>query len=231
MLKTFNLAKYFSIKYAAHNLAPAIEAKLIDVKNTFPEAAITSEFAAIDYIKNIANRIIHKLIRCNSLKQCSELAPLFAAVASKDGLATVIAYTPGHQYNIILTENGLLGVDFTALQFKVDKIAQSMESELMRGQEDDSEYDWVLYNNAAKYLLEKAFRNPFESIRVWPIKNLAVLNNTRIAAANDLFGAPVAIHYDEKYIQKEYPDYANESDSSIMHEPHPLRGSRSMGFE
>ena len=182
---------------------PLIES-LKSIKKSYPNAQLAnSKKSAVDYIVNNAPSIIYaNMIRCNSLKQCSSVSPIFAAKASNDGFATLIDTRPGHVYNVMLTAEGPLGVDLTALQFKMSELANKIA---------DDEYldkDPFGEKRAEKQLLEKLIKNPFETIKVW---SMDILSGYAPNSEN-LFGGLEIEDQEQKH-----PEFGSESNPETIY--------------
>jgi len=105
--------------------------KLSQIRKEFPGAQLApSRKAAAEYVAKVAPDIVYTYMICTlgGLKQCSSVSPYFAAKASDEGFATLVAVIPNHQYNIMLTEEGPLAVDMTRLQFEVSSFTPRKES-------------------------------------------------------------------------------------------------------
>lgn len=189
--------------------------KLESVQKIFPQAKITKMVEAKQYVLNIAPKIIYtNIIQCRSLKQCSEVAPLFAAIASKDGFATLIASAPNHYYNVMLTEEGPMGVDLTALQFKANSLADKI---LENDDEEWDEIDPMGERRAKEQLLSLIVKNPYETVRIWHM-------NYTVGEAPYASGISekLELKFDKKDQEEQYPAYMKQEDKSVVDEAHPL---------
>jgi len=181
---------------------------LEEVKKIFPQAQMAPSIrAAKDYIINIGPKIVYAhIISCRSLKACSSTAPTFGAVASKDGFATLITPSSGHYYNTMLTEEGPLGVDFTMLQFEVAELSEKISNS------DYKESDPYGERRAIKILLDRVYKNPFETIRIWKADYPLGYPPYKEGLSGEL-----KLTYND-----EDPEYNLEQDISKMDEPYEV---------
>lgn len=212
ILRLFKSAFNDVVIIKANNL---IKEKLSQIQSQFPEAQLVPSIqSAANYIQKIGPEIVYTYMICTlgGLKQCSTISPYFAAKASSEGFATLITSKPNHQYNIMLTEEGSLGVDLTRLQFEVNNLASKiLEEEDISGKYNDN--DPFGENRATQLLKKELIKNPFRTIRIWKTDSIDGVAPSKNALTGDFIR-----HFNPKLQQTDHPEYGSESDPKEMYE-------------
>lgn len=95
-----------------------VEATIKSLQSKFPQVRLRpfSEFKA--FLDNLVPRLVHKyILKAGTMKNCSGVSPDFAEMGAQAGFPVLIQHVPGHQRNLVLTQEGPYVVDLTYIQF------------------------------------------------------------------------------------------------------------------
>lgn len=169
----------------------------------FPDARV--ELRSIAELKqwlraHVPVAIAAWMLRSRSLKVCSGISPAFAEVLFRDGWPAVTCAIPRHQFNVVVTLEGFVKVDMSAIQFQVC---------------DQDDYDEV------RGLLRQVARNPFRAIEVkryasWPAHVQRVPDGR--SGFSSMWDPLKDYDNTERWIRKhgleEFPDFLAEIDAA-----------------
>lgn len=103
--------------------------------------------------------IFQHIIVARAVKVCSNISPIFGFIARHHGYDAYVLQTPGHVVNVVVTEDGPLLIDLSAIQFKLCDFVS---------EEDITDWDLYGTEGALRKVLRYIIRNPWRAIKVEP---------------------------------------------------------------
>lgn len=120
------------------------------LQENYPDVSLKPVNDLIAFLKEWVPAMVYRyMIVARTTKSCSSISPAFAEFASTKGFPTFVYHMPGHQVNVILTADGPIQVDLSAIQF-----------------EFCPQDDWDDEEEEKLRLVEKVKQNPFSAIKV-----------------------------------------------------------------
>ena len=154
LIQTRIYKKYASIEeYQAF-----VDETISTIKTKFPNVELRSFGQFKSFLDNLVPKLVHKyLILSGSMKNCSGISPDFTEIACQAGFPVLTMLQPGHQLNLVLTQEGPYSVDLSYIQFTCKHQVDSDTDE------DGSERRAVLENYKALY------KDPFKALKIAPL--------------------------------------------------------------
>lgn len=103
--------------------------------------------------------VLRFMSMARSVKVCSSISPAFAAISRVFKIPAYIVSEPGHMFNVVLTDEGPIKVDLSAIQFKLCKVAKQFESD---------KRDRFGEKRATRKLLQQMESDPLNNIIIEP---------------------------------------------------------------
>lgn len=120
------------------------------LQTKFPQVQLRSWGEFKTFLDSLIPKLVHKyLILSGSMKNCSGISPDFAEIGAQAGFPVIVDFSPGHQYNVVLTTEGPYKVDLTYIQFTCN-----------HDWNDDEAREEVMKN------YRELYRNPSKAVKI-----------------------------------------------------------------
>jgi len=120
--------------------------------------------------------IFQHIIQAKAVKVCSSISPIFGVIARYYGYETYVITAPGHKLNVVITPEGPVEIDLSAIQFKVCDFVE---------EEDTTPRDPYGVKKALKRVLRYIIRDPNRAVKIQPYEGpMSVLEEPRV---NELY--------------------------------------------
>ena len=150
LTKTRVFQKYASIE----DYQTFTDEAISTLKNKFPQVKLSSYGEFKVFLDSLVPKLVHKyLLLSGSMKNCSGISPDFSEIACQAGFPVLTILAPGHQLNLVLTQDGPYMVDLSYIQFTCK---HEVESDYPTKEERKE----ILDNYRALY------KDPFKAIKV-----------------------------------------------------------------
>lgn len=116
--------------------------------------------------------IFQHIIQAKAVKVCSGISPIFGIIARNYGYDAYVVSVPGHFFNVVITPEGPIEVDLTAIQFQVCDFVKD---------DDTTARDPYGIRKALRRVLRHVIRDPSRAIKIQPYTgSMAVLQIPRV---------------------------------------------------
>lgn len=120
--------------------------------------------------------ILQHIIQAKAVKVCSGLSPIFGIIARYHGYEAYVVSTPRHFFNVVITPEGPVEIDLSAIQFRVCDFVEDS---------DKTHRDLYGVKKALKKVLRHIIRDPRRAVKIQPYEGpMEALQEPRI---NDLY--------------------------------------------
>lgn len=120
--------------------------------------------------------IFQHIVQAKAVKVCSSISPVFGIIARHYGYEAYVIAAPGHFLNVVITPEGPIEIDLSAIQFKVCDFVTD---------EDVTSRDPYGVKKALKKVLRHVIRDPRRAVKIQPYEgSMEELQEPRV---NDLY--------------------------------------------
>lgn len=135
-----------------------VEQTLKQLRQVFPQVKLKSEAEFRIFLDDLLPKLIHKyLIRSGTMKNCSGISSDFSEIAGSAGFPVLTQHVPGHQRNVVLTNEGPLMVDLSYIQFSCN-------------------HDWSDKNNQDEVIKNylTIYQDPWKAIKIEKLPKIPI---------------------------------------------------------